>query len=167
MSKFPASMPAPMGAPAVVPVQSRGPQRLLAEFPTYPGAEQLVDRLSDKGFPVEHCRIVGNGLRSVEYVTGRLTRGRAALAGASSGAWFGLLFGLLLGLFTHDSSWSAVVAGSTLIGAVWMGLFGFIAHWAMRGRRDFASVSSLEADSYAVYVDAAHADEAVRLAGLF
>ena len=148
-------------------VTSSGPQRLLGEFPTYAGAEQVVDRLSDKGFPVEHCRIVGNGLRSVEYVTGRLTRSQAGLAGASSGAWFGLLIGLLLGMFSTGSAWLAVLFGSTALGAVWMGAFGFLAHWATRGRRDFASVQSLEADTYAVYVDADHVDEAIRLAGLY
>ena len=162
MSHLHAPMLPPVSTPPPV-----GPQRVVATTPTYASAEEIVDRLADKGFAVEHCRIVGNGLRSVEYVTGRLTRAQAALAGASSGAWFGLLFGLLLGLFTHDSAWFAVVAGSTLIGAVWMGIFGFLAHWATRGRRDFTSMQTLEADSYAVYVDADRADEAVRTAGLY
>ena len=40
------------------------PQRLLGVFPTFAGAEQVVDRLSGKGFLVEHVRILGNGLRS-------------------------------------------------------------------------------------------------------
>lgn len=150
-----------------VPATTTAPQHLLAEFPTYAGAEQLVDRLSDKGFPVEHCRIVGNGLRSVEYVTGRLTSAQAALAGASSGAWLGLLVGLLLGLFSSSSTWLALLVGSTVMGAFWMGAFGFVAHWATRGRRDFSSVRSLEAEKYAVYVNAEHADDAIRLAGLF
>ena len=161
-------MPRPH-SPTIPPVASPppiGPQRQVAMTPTYAGAEEIVDRLADRGFPVEHCRIVGNDLRSVEYVTGRLTRGQAALAGASSGAWFGMLIGLLLGLFTHDSAWFAVVAGSTAIGAAWMGIFGFLAHWATRGRRDFSSVQTLEADSYAVWVDAARADDAIRTAGL-
>ncbi len=34
-------------------------------------------------------RIVGTGLRTVEEVTGRMTKGRAALFGAGTGAWFG------------------------------------------------------------------------------
>ncbi|MGQ0843005.1 MAG: general stress protein [Sporichthyaceae bacterium] len=156
----------PRPAAAAEAREVTAPKRLLAEFPTYRGAEELVDRLSDKEFPVEHCRIVGNGLRSVEDVTGRLTGSRAALAGAASGAWFGLFVGLLLGMFSTGSAWIAVLFGSTVLGAVWMGAFGFLAHWATRGRRDFASTKNLEADSYAVYVDAARADEALRLAGL-
>lgn len=150
-----------------VPTTTNAPQHLLGEFPTYAGAEGLVDKLSDAGFPVEHSRIVGNGLRSVEYVTGRLTNGRAALAGAASGAWFGLLVGLLLGLFVSDSAWFGVLLTGLLVGAAWGALFGFLAHAGLRGRRDFASVQGLEAEQYAVYVDADRADEAIRLSGRF
>lgn len=142
-----------------------GPQHLLGEFPTYTEAERVVDTLSDNGFPVEHVRILGTGLHSVEYVTGRLTTGRAALAGAGGGAWFGLLFGLLIGLFSTGSTWLAVLVGATAIGTAWGAAFGFLAQYAMRGRRDFSSVKGLEADTYAVYVDAEHADDAARRSG--
>lgn len=148
------------------PADTPAPQHVLGEFPTYAGAEQVVDRLSDNGFPVEHVRIVGNGLRSVEYVSGRLTTGRAALAGAAGGAWFGVLIGFLLGLFTTGSAWFGLLLASTAFGAVWGGTLGFLAQWATRGRRDFASVKGLEAAQYAVSVDASHADDAVRAAGL-
>lgn len=145
---------------------SSAPQHLLGRFPTYAGAEELVDRLSDRGFPVEHSRIVGNGLRSVMYVTGRLTSGRAALAGAATGAWFGLLFGLLLGLFSSGSSGFATLVGSAALGAAWWALFAFLAHKATRGRHDFSSVERLEAEQYDATVDADHADDAIRRAGL-
>lgn len=142
------------------------PQHLLGRFPTYAGAERVVDQLSDRGFPVEHVRIVGNGLRSVEYVTGRLTTGRAAAAGAASGAWFGLLIGLLIGLFSSGSALTGALAVGLLLGAVWGATAGALAHAATRGRRDFASVRGLEAEQYEVHVDAEHADDAIRLAGL-
>lgn len=141
------------------------PQELLATFSTYGAAEQLVDQLSDGGFPVTRSRIVGTDLRSVEIVTGRLTPGRAASAGAASGAWLGLLVGLLLGLFSDSSQWFGTLIGSALIGAVWMAAFGYLAQRATHGRRDFASVSRLEADHYAVYVDRAHAAQARQLTG--
>jgi len=145
---------------------STAPQHLLATFPTYAGAERLVDTLSDRGFPVEHSRIVGNGLRSVEYVTGRLTSGRAALAGAATGAWIGLLIGLLIGLFSAGSTSALNIVGAVLIGALWWALFGYLAHRATHGRRDFTSVKGLEAEQYLVYVDADRADEAIRSGGL-
>jgi hypothetical protein len=141
---------------------SAGPQQLIASFPDYAGAQRLVDRMSDDGFPVEHVRIVGDGVRTVEQVTGRMTRARAAAAGAASGAWFGLLIGLLLGLFAVGPAWLWLVLVSLLMGAAWGGLFGFLAHWATRGRRDFASVTSLQAENYQVYVDASHAAQAAR-----
>jgi len=148
------------------PANALAPQHVLGEFPTYAGAEQVVARLSDNGFPVEHVRIVGIGLRSVEYVSGRLTTGRAALAGVAGGAWFGVLIGVLLGLFTTGSAWFGLLLASTAFGAVWGGTLGFLAQWATRGRRDFASVKGLEAAQYAVSVDASHADDATRASGL-
>jgi len=148
------------------PAGRRAPQRLIAEFPTYVGAEELVDRLSDKGFPVEHARIVGTDLSSVEYVTGRMTGRDAAMTGAISGAWLGLLVGMLVGLFDSSSAWFGVLISTTLMGAVWLGAFGFFAHWMTRGRRDFSSVRDLEAGKYAVYVDAEHVDAALRVGGL-
>jgi hypothetical protein len=156
---------APLGRPAAPP--ATGPQHLLGEFPTYAAAEGIVDRLADRGFPVENVRIVGNGLRSVEYVTGRLTTGKAASAGAASGAWFGLMIGLLLGTVSAGSAWLARILGAVVIGIVWGAAFGASAHRATRGRRDFSSRKTFEADSYSVYVDAARADEAIRTAGLF
>lgn len=153
-------MTEPVTLPAAAPA---GPQ-VLREFTTYDEAQHLVDRLSDAGFPVEHVRIVGTGIHSVEQVTGRLTKGRAALGGAATGAWFGLLIGLLFSLFTIGPAWLAVLLGSLVIGAFWGAVFGFVAHWATRGRRDFASVKALEADRYAVQVEAGYIAEAARIA---
>src|ERR1700743_607981 len=75
----------------------------VARFDDYETAQRAVDRLSDDGFPVETLDIVGSDLRLVERVTGRLTKARAAGAGAISGAWLGLLFGILLGLLSSGA----------------------------------------------------------------
>lgn len=53
-----------------------------------------------------------------------------------------------------------------MLGAVWWAVFGYVAHRATQGRRDFASIKGLEAEQYVVSVDATHADDAIRLAGL-
>ena len=119
----------------------------VARFNDYELAQHAVDRLSDDGFPVETLDIVGSDLRLVERVTGRLTKARAAGAGAATGAWLGLLIGILLGLFTNDA-WLGVVLGGLAIGALWGAVFGFVAHAATRGRRDFSSVRSLAATRY-------------------
>jgi hypothetical protein len=135
---------------------------LVASFPTYVEAQRLVDKMSDGGFPVQHVRIVGEDLRLVEHITGRLTLAKAALAGAVGGAWFGLLLGLLFGLFTTGESWLWVMLFSLVVGVVSGAVFGFLAHWVTRGVRDFSSVPSVEAGRYDVYVDAEHAAGAAR-----
>lgn len=153
---------APLHTGAAASAGPAGP-RVLAEFTDYPQAQRLVDELSDAGFPVEHVRIVGTGIHSVEQVTGRLTKGRAALAGAATGAWMGLFIGLIFGLFAIATGWLSVLLGSVVFGAFWGALFGFVAHWATRGRRDFASVRSLQAEHYAVQVDGGYVAEAAQL----
>lgn len=135
---------------------------LLASYSDYAEAQRLVDRMSDDGFPVESVRIVGEGVRTVEQVTGRMTRGRAAVAGAASGAWFGVLVGLLFGLFTAGAAWVWLLLISLVIGAFWGAVFGFVAHWSTRGQRDFSSVMTLQAQRYEVHVDKAHAARAAR-----
>jgi ABC-type dipeptide/oligopeptide/nickel transport system permease subunit len=111
------------------------PTVTIAAYPDYAAAQRAVDYLSDNGFPVSHAAIIGTDLRLVEQVLGRMTVGRAALAGAGSGAWFGLFIGLLFA----------------------------IAHAATGGRRDFSSRSYLAAGQYAVTVDAGNADQAGQL----
>ncbi|MEU3646084.1 general stress protein [Lentzea sp. NPDC034063] len=135
---------------------------LLASYPDYLDAQRLVDRMSDDGFPVESVRIIGDGIRTVEQVTGRMTRGRAAVTGAASGAWFGVFIGLLFGLFTAGSSWIWFVLISLVVGAFWGAVFGFVAHWTTRGRRDFASTMTLQARRYEVHVDKEQAAQAAK-----
>jgi hypothetical protein len=134
----------------------------VATYQDYAAAQRAIDYLSDQSFPVEHTAIVGTELRLVENVLGRLTVGRAALAGAGGGAWFGLFIGLLFGIFS-TYNWFAVVATGVIVGAIWGAVFGAVAHAATRGQRDFTSRSSLQALQYAIAVDPEHADAARQL----
>ncbi|MEV6300333.1 general stress protein [Actinoplanes sp. NPDC051861] len=157
--------PGPAGVPdlpAAATPAAAGPTVVVGTYPEYGLAQQAVDHLSDNRFPVSRVSIVGTDLRLVENVLGRLTVGRAAIAGTASGAWFGLFVGLLFGLFS-DSGWFAVILTTVLIGAVWGAVFGAIAHAATGGRRDFTSRSSLQAAQYAVLADTEVADEARHL----
>jgi hypothetical protein len=138
-------------------------RQVVASYPTYAEAQRAVDRLSDAGFPVQHSQIVGLDLRIVERVIGRLTNIRAAGAGAASGAWFGLFIGLLVGLFTSGPEWVGLMIGGLLIGAFWGAVFGFFAHWATRGQRDFASAKEIVADRYEIRVVDEHAARAREL----
>jgi hypothetical protein len=142
------------------------PAVTVAEFSDYVSAQRAVDYLSDNDFPVDRVEIVGTNLRLVERVLGRLTIGRAALAGAGTGAWFGLLIGILLGVFSV-SSWWRVILFAVVAGIVWGAVFGALAHALTGGKRDFRSQSQLEADRYAVNVDTEYADRARDMLGHF
>ena len=120
----------------------------VARFDDYGSAQRAVDRLSDDGFPVEQLDIVGSDLQMVERVTGRLTKWRAAAGGAVSGMWAGLLIGILFGLFTTGHAWLALVAVGIGLGVLWGAVFGFAAHLATRGERDFSSLRGISAARY-------------------
>src|SRR3712207_4233044 len=90
--------------PVAQPKLPRG--EVVGTYDTYKEAQSVVDRLAKGEFEVSKVSIVGNDLKTVERVTGRLTYGRAALAGAASGAWFGVFFGLLILLVYPVSSLS-------------------------------------------------------------
>lgn len=136
----------------------------LGSYPQYEQAQAVVDHLSDNGFPVEKVTIVGADLRLVERVTGRLTRGKAAAAGAASTGWLGFLFGLFVGIFADSSTAPFELALYGLVfGAIAGAILGFAAHAATHGRRDFSSMTGLAATSYEVLVEQDGAQEAERL----
>src|SRR6201996_6596576 len=137
----------------------------VARFDDYETAQRAVERLSDDGLPVENLDIVGSGLRLVERVTGRLTRARAAGAGALSGLWTGLLFGVLIGLFTSGHSFLAVAATGAALGVLWGAAFGYVAHASTKGRRDFSSVRQLVATHYDLIARGGTVDRARSMLG--
>lgn len=150
------------GMPAGDPVSG---YRTIQEFDTYAEAEEAVDTLSDAGFPVEQTRIIGVGVRVVERVTGRRGYGKAALDGALNGAIIGALVGLLLGLFSVvDPLVNGLVLAlwGVLIGTVLGALIALGTHATTGGRRDFGSVTSLEAERFRLDVAVDQAEEAER-----
>jgi hypothetical protein len=136
---------------------------VIGSYPTYEEALAVVDRLSDRMFPVEHVMIIGRDLHLVERVTGRLTIGRAALAGAITGGWFGLLIGLV---FWIVSPWATgAMFSALLLGIAFGACWGAVAHLATGGRRDFSSLRSLAASRYEIVVDTPYAEDALRVLG--
>ncbi|WP_432543594.1 YflT domain-containing protein [Kineococcus sp. SYSU DK002] len=138
----------PMGGPQRISTPTPPSGEAIGRYATYSEAQRAVDFLSDEHFPVQNVTIVGNGLQMVERVTGRLTYGRAAGAGAVSGAWFGLLIGLMLSVFGSGGT-GALLTG-LLIGAGFGMLFGVISYALTGGRRDFTSSSQIVASEYTV-----------------
>jgi len=134
----------------------------LGVYDDYAGAQKAVDHLSDNGFPVENCLIVGTDLKQMERVTGRLTTGRVAVGGLLSGAWMGLFVGLILSLF-GSSSVLPLILTTALFGALFGLIWALIGYAATRGRRDFSSVSMIVATRYEVLVEHKHATRAREL----
>ena len=126
----------------------------LGRYDTYEKAQRAVDYLSDHEFPVQNVLIVGTDLKQLERVTGRLTRGRAALGGLISGAWLGLFVGFIFALLDSQSGAGlagilATVAFGALFGVVW----SLIGYQITRGPRDFTSVMQVVATQYEVLVE--------------
>ncbi|MEY9950747.1 general stress protein [Leifsonia sp. EB34] len=137
---------------------------VVATYETYVDAQQAVDVLARADFPVDKVSIVGSDLKSVERVTGKLTWGRVALAGAASGAWLGIFFGLLLLIFSPTVSYAFVIA-AVLLGAGFGMLFGIVSYAINRRRRDYTSVMQVIATSYSVLVDSDLINRARNLLG--
>jgi len=134
--------------------------RAVASYTSYPEAQAAVDRLVRAEFPVRDVSIVGSDLKTIERVTGRLSYGRAAIAGAAAGAWFGLFFGLLLFIFSPASSTVAVMGAALLIGAGFGMLFRVVSYGLGRRFRDFTSVSQVIAGSYTLIIAGDQAERA-------
>ncbi|MEO8851109.1 MAG: general stress protein [Allobranchiibius sp.] len=138
----------------------------LGVYEQYDGAQRCVDYLADQGFPVQNLEIVGTELRSIERVTGRLTRNKIALAGTLSGLWIGLFVGIAFSLFSTRGQLGFLVT-TPLLGAAFGLVWSQIGYsTATRGgTRDFASVKQIVATKYEVLVEhrqAARAHELVQ-----
>jgi hypothetical protein len=124
----------------------------LATYDDYASAQRTVDFLSDEGFPVENCMIVGTDLKQLERITGRLTTGRVAAAGAMSGLWFGLFVGILFTFFGTGNALAAILT-TMLFGILFGLIWSLVGYAATRGRRDFSSVTQVVATRYEVLVE--------------
>ena len=84
-----------------VPALTQMPEgEIVSTYDRYEDVQQAVDVLARADFPVRQLSIVGNGLRSVERITAKLSYGRIAMMGAGSGAYLGIFFGIILFIFS-------------------------------------------------------------------
>ncbi|HTZ45488.1 MAG TPA: general stress protein [Jatrophihabitans sp.] len=136
----------------------------LGVYDSYAEAQKVVDHLSDNEFEVKQVAIVGTELKTVERVTGRLTRGKVAAAGAVSGFWVGLFVGLAFSLFASGNALGFLIS-TPIFGAVFGLIWSQLGYAAVTrgGTRDFSSVSQVVATKYEVLVEHRLFDEAQRL----
>jgi hypothetical protein len=126
---------------------------VLGTYDSYPEAQAVVEKLSHAEFPIKQLAIIGNELTTVERVTGRMSYGRAALAGAVTGLWLGVFFGLVMLLFSPETATVTTVVAAALIGAGFGMLYGLASFAVSRRRRDFTSTHQVLARSYQIVVD--------------
>jgi hypothetical protein len=139
--------------------------RPLMTVSSYADAVAAVDALADARFPVEHVAIVGRGVRTVEDVTGRSGPMREIAGAAATGGVIGLFFGLLFdwwGALTPEVGWGWLALYGLAYGA-FAGLVVSLLLQSVRGRRDFASVRTLDADHYDVTLTGAERAQALRI----
>ncbi len=155
----------PMGFRA----QGAGPQLptpptgfAVAAYPTYEQALKAVEHLSQQDFAVQDVTIVGSDLQLVERVTGRLTVGKLAAAGAASGAWMGLFVGMVMSFFSASVQGGVLllIVFTVAIGAIFGAVMGTLGYRVAKGRRDFTSASQVVARRYDVLCEPRSAEQA-------
>lgn len=134
---------APQGSDAV--------GQTVASFPTYEAAQKAVSSLIAADIPARDIAIVGQGLRSIERITGRLGYASAARSGAVNGLLLGLLFSAILVIGSPSVPIQAFV-GVLFVGIAIGMLMSIVAYSFVRRRRDYASVMQVVADHYEITV---------------
>ena len=140
---------------------------LIASYTQYLDAQRAVDYLSDQKFPVERTAIVGEGLKTVEQVTGRLDWNRALTLGMSQGAVTGVFIGLVFSLlgFGKDRGLLPLLLDGLLLGIIIGAAWSLLGYALSGGRRDFTSVGGMRADHYNVMADPEVAEQGRELLG--
>lgn len=136
----------------------------VATFAQYEAAQKAVSALIAADIPARDIAIVGQGLRSVERVTGRLGYATAARSGAINGLLLGMLFAAIFVLGTPAVPVQAFV-GVLFVGIA-IGMLASLATFAIvRRRRDYASIVQVVAERYEVSVAAGSAAKARQVLG--
>lgn len=123
----------------------------VASFSTYEAAQKAVSSLIAGEVAARDIAIVGQSLRSIERVTGRLGYATAARSGAINGLLLGLVFAAIFVLGSPGAPIQAFV-GVLLVGVAVGMLLSIVTYSMIRRRRDFASVMQVVADHYEVTV---------------
>ena len=137
---------------------------VVATFNNYESAVAFVENLVAKEFPPTAIAIVGNELRSVERVRGRLSYSTVAVRGIMNGSWLGFVFGLF---FTSNILSSVQTMLNWVLVGAGVGILVNVIRFAMaRRKRGFISVAQVVAKEYQVQVQGDLVAKAKELSGI-
>lgn len=133
------------------PVNSTDTGEMVASTRDYATAQKTVSTLIAAEIPARDIAIVGQGVRTVERITGRLGYATAARSGAVNGVLIGLFLSAILVIGNPEVP-IQLFLGFVLIGVAIGMILSLVTFAIVRRRRDFASVTQLAADHYEVTV---------------
>ena len=137
---------------------------IVASMRDYESAQKTVSKLIAGEVPARDIAIVGQSVRTVERVTGKLGYAAAARSGAINGVLIGLFLSAILVLGNPEVPIQLFV-GFVFIGVAVGMLLSLVTYAIVRRRRDFASVTQFAADHYEVTVQAASLPKARQVLG--
>jgi len=137
---------------------------MVASSRDYEVAQKTVSKLIAGEVPARDIAIVGQGVRTVERVTGRLGYAAAARSGAINGVLIGLVLSAVM-LFGNSNAPVSLFLGFILIGVALGMVMSLVTYSIVRRRRDFASMTQMLADHYEVRVQAASLAKARQVLG--
>ena len=133
------------------PVNGSDTGEIVASTRDYESAQKTVSKLIAGEVPARDIAIVGQSVRTVERVTGKLGYAAAARSGAINGVLIGLFLSAILVLGNPEVPIQLFV-GFVFIGVAVGMLLSLVTYAIVRRRRDFASVTQFAADHYEVTV---------------
>lgn len=133
------------------PVSGTETGEMVASTRDYESAQKTVSKLIAGEVPARDIAIVGQSVRTVERVTGKLGYAAAARSGAINGVLLGLFLSAILVLGNPEVPIQLFV-GFVFIGVALGMLLSLVTYAIVRRRRDFASVTQFAADHYEVTV---------------
>lgn len=136
---------------------------VVASFETYDQAQAAIAKVSGSDTELAGLAIIGNDLKLVERIVGRLTWGKVAMRGALRGLGFGAFMGLMFLLFVPEAVGSVIVF--PLLGLAFGILLSVVQHSLVRRKRDFASTQQVLAARYDVVAPQESAGRAMHIIG--
>lgn len=130
----------------------------------YEVAQKTVSKLIAGEVPARDIAIVGQGVRTVERVTGKLGYAGAARSGAVNGVLIGLVLSAIM-LFGNPKAEITLFLGFILVGVALGMIMSLVTYSIVRRRRDFASMTQMLADHYEVRVQTASLAKARQVLG--